>query len=203
MIFRQSLGEIPILYNRSPESGDNLCFSVEIIMSRILLIEVMREERKTVDIKSGRLFPIPFLVFGAIMFIVGLGVFANNPMVSIILLFSGFLILTAYEGTEIDLSSNTYREYHSFLFLKKGRAKEYEGIENIFVNSGKVSQRIYTAHTSSSVNFSSIEYNAYLKFTDGIKVFLVSGKNKKKLMKKLDQIARTLQTSIVDNTIPK
>lgn len=161
----------------------------------------MAAQKSTVDIKSGSVFPLPFLVLGAIFFIAGAAVFVNHPVISVVLMVAGVLILTAYEGTEIDPSSKTYREYNSFLFIKKGQSRKYNGIEKIFVNSSKVSQRAYTAHTSTSTTFSSTEYNAYLKFDQGEKVFLFSGKNKLKLLKRLNDISRSLNTSVVDNTV--
>jgi len=161
----------------------------------------MAEQKTTVDVKSGTLFPLPFLVLGAICFIAGAGVFVMHPIISIILIVGGILILTSYEGTEIDPSSKTYREYNSFLFIKKGKAKTYQGIEKIFINSARVSQTVYTAYSSKSSSFSSTEYNAYLKFNEGEKVFLLSGKDKTKLLKKLRDISRSLNTSVVDNTV--
>lgn len=160
----------------------------------------MADQKQIVDIKSGSLFPFPFLVLGAVVFLAGLAVLVSYPILSLFLLVTAAAILTAHEGTEIDPSSQTYREYQSFLFMKKGKPKKYGGIEKIFVNSGKVSQKIYTAHTSQSTTFSNIEYNAYLKFNDGVKVFLLARKSKTKLLDKLNNAARVLNVSVVDNT---
>lgn len=160
----------------------------------------MPAQKSTVDIKSGSVFPFPFLVLGAVFLMAGAAVFVNHPVISVVLIIAGALILTSYEGTEIDLLSRTYREYNSFLFIKKGESKKYEGIEKIFVNSSKVSQRIYTAYSSSSATVTGTEYNAYLKFNHGEKVFLFSGKNKSKLLRRLNDISRSLNTSVVDNT---
>ncbi|MEX2235689.1 MAG: hypothetical protein WD824_26260 [Cyclobacteriaceae bacterium] len=160
----------------------------------------MAEQKKNVDIKCGSVFPFPFLVLGAVFFIAGAAVFVTHPVISIVLIVAGVVILTAYEGTEINPASRTYREYNSFLFIKKGKAKKYNGIEKIFINKAKVSQRVYTAHTSNSAIFTDTEYNAYLKFNEGEKVFLFSGKNKTKLLKRLNDISRSLNTQVVDNT---
>ena len=160
----------------------------------------MDEQKRIVDIKSGSLFPFPFLVLGAVVFLAGVGALASNTVLSLFLLVTAAGILTAHEGTEVNPSSRTYREYQSFLFMKKGKPKNYDSIEKIFVNSGKVSQTVYTAHTSSSSTFSSVEYNAYLKFSDGVKVFLLSKKSKPKLLEKLRDAARILNVSVVDNT---
>lgn len=160
----------------------------------------MGEQKQIVDIKSGSLFPFPFLVLGAIVFLAGVLVFVSSPLLSLFLLVTAAFILTAHEGTEVDPSARTYREYQSFLFIKKGKLKKYDGIEKIFVNSGRVSQKVYTAHTLQSSTFSSTEYNAYLKFNDGVKVFLLSKKNKVKLIAKLKNAGRILNVTVVDNT---
>jgi hypothetical protein len=160
----------------------------------------MGDPKSIVDIRSGSLFPFPFLVLGAGVLLAGLGIFMSYPIISLFLLVTAAFVLTAHEGTEIDSASHTYREYQSFLFIKKGKPKKYERIEKIFVNAGKVSQKIYTAHTSSSSTFSSIEYNAYLKFSDGVKIFLLSKKSKEKLLQKLNDAARVLGVAVVDNT---
>ena len=158
------------------------------------------EHKQIVDIKSGSLFPFPFLVLGALVFLAAMLVFVSSPILSVFLFVTAAFILTAHEGTEIDPSSKTYREYQSFLFVKKGSMKSYDSIEKIFVNSGKSVQRVYTAHTSQSSTFSSVEYNAYLKFSDGVKVFLLSKRNKPKLLDKLRDAARILNVALVDNT---
>src|SRR5688500_2393019 len=160
----------------------------------------MGEQKLMIDIKSGSLFPFPFLVLGAIVFLAAVPVFVSSPILSVFLLITAALILTAHEGTEVNPTSRTYREYQSFLFIKKGKPKKYNGIEKIFVNSAKVSQKVYTAHTSQSTTFSNTEYNAYLKFNDGVKVFLLSRKSKTKLLEKLRDAARVLNVPVVDNS---
>ena len=153
-----------------------------------------------VDIKGARLFPFPFLVLGAGFLLAGLGVFVIQPIVSLVLTVFGLSIITGFEGTEVYPDSRTYREYNSFLFFKTGRAKRFESIEKIFINSGKVSQRIYTTHTMSSSTFTNIEYNVYLKFTEGEKVFLFSGRSRKNILRRAADIARALNTSLDDYT---
>ena len=160
----------------------------------------MAENNLTVNIKGGRLFPFPFLLLGAVFCIAGFPLLTTSPLFAGISLLAGASILTAHEGTEINPSTRTFREYNSFLFLKRGRNKKYSAIEKIFVNSGKVSQRIYTAHTMNSGIFTNMEYNAFLKFEDGVKVFLVSHKNKNRLLLKLNKIGRALNVPVVDNT---
>lgn len=160
----------------------------------------MPSRKSIVDIKSGRLFPFQFLVLGFIIFITGIAVVGPYMVIGITLIIAGAGILTAHEGTEIIPSSNTYREYNSILFIKTGKGKKYQRIEKIFINPARVSQKVYTAHTLNSSTFDDIEYNAYLKFSDGEKIFLLSGKNKNRIKDRLKLVADSLDIPLQDNT---
>lgn len=151
-----------------------------------------------VDIKGARLFPFPFLMLGAAFVLAGFGVLISYPIVSVILIVFGISIVTAFEGTEIYPGSHTYREYNSFLFFRTGGEKRFERIEKIFINSGRVTRRMYTAHTTSSSTFSNTEYNVYVKFSDGVKIFLFSGRSKNRVAQRAEAIARSLNTSLRD-----
>ena len=54
-----------------------------------------------VDIKSGALFPFPFLVLGAVVLVAGVAVVTTQFLLSIFLMLTAGIILTAHEGTEI------------------------------------------------------------------------------------------------------
>ena len=158
----------------------------------------MAQSNQKVDIKGARLFPFPFMVLGGAFVLAGLGVLMSYPIVSLILIVFGISIITAFEGTEVYPASRTYREYNSFLLFRTGRQKGFQSIEKIFINSGKVTRRMYTAHTMNSSTFSNIEYNVYLKFSDGVKIFLFSGRNKNKIVRQAEHFARSLNTSLHD-----
>lgn len=160
----------------------------------------MATSSNVINIRGARLFPFPFLVLGAGFILAGIGVVISYTIVGLVLASVGILMVTAYEGTEIDLAGRTYREYNSFLFLKSGKAKSFDEVEKIFINSGKVSQRVYTAHTTSSSVFLNVEYNAYLKFRSGEKIFLFSERNKNRMLRRAKQIAASLNTELQDNT---
>jgi len=162
----------------------------------------MARQTQIVDIRGAMLFPFPFLLLGAGFILAGLGVMINHPLIALILIGVGVSVVTAYEGTEIDLANHTWREYNAILFLKKGKPRRYEVIEKLYINSGKVSQRVYTAHTTSSTTFSNTEYNAYLKI-DSEKVFLFSGRNKKKMVRRGRAIAGMLHTAFQDNSVTR
>lgn len=153
-----------------------------------------------VDIRCGRLFPVPFLVLGAVSAAAGVMLFSRYPIVSAILVLAGIAVFTACEGTEIDPAARTYREYSAFLFMKNGRKKPFTSIEKIYINSAKVTQRFYTAHTSSSSTFTNREYNAYLKLSGGVRVFLASDRDKGRLLSRFGAIAPRLNTTVTDVT---
>ena len=121
----------------------------------------------TIDIKSGKLFPFQFLVLGVVILFAGIAVVVPHAIIGCLLIIGSAMILTAHEGTEITPAAKTYREYNSVLFLKTGKPKKYKSIEKIFVNPVKRTQKMYTPRTLHSSTFSNVEYNAFLKFSDG------------------------------------
>lgn len=161
----------------------------------------MPASERTVDIKCGWLFPLHFLFLGAGILLGGIGVLITYPVIGLVLILAGAVILTAQEGTEISPSSHSYREYNSFLFIKTGSGKQYQRLEKIFINPVKLRQRYYAPHGTASTSVAYLEYNAYLKFSDGARIFLVSGKNKKKLVKDLSDVARRLDIPLQDNAV--
>lgn len=155
-----------------------------------------------IDIKAESL-PLQAKLIGALFLIGALTVITNYWWLSIILALIGLTILTAYSGTEINFISKTFREYNSYLFIRRGVTEKYHGIERVFINKAKVSQKMYTAHTGSSSTFQSIIFNAYLKFDDGRKIFLTSRKDKVRLIKLLNPVIAVLGVDLTDNTVSK
>ena len=155
----------------------------------------------SIDVKAGRLFPFHFMILGGIFLFAGLIVVIDHPIIASVLFMLGLLILTAYEGTEIKPSSKTLREYNSFLFFKSGKERKYIRIEGLSIHKAKVSQKMFTPRTMNSSTFTHVEFNAYLKLYEGDKIFLLSDKNKLKLLEKANEIARMLNTSVSDHTL--
>ena len=145
-------------------------------------------------------FPWQIKLIGILFLIVAISVLANFWWLSLILAVLSLLILTGHSGTEINVSDKTFREYNSYLSIRRGDRLKYDEIERIFINSAKVSQKMYTAHTLNSSTFHSVVYNAYLKL-DGRKIFLTGRKDKAQLIRILKPVASALRTEITDNTI--
>jgi hypothetical protein len=153
-----------------------------------------------IDIKAGRVFPWQVRLVAAVILLIGLLSIIERPIVAIVLLTGSLFVISGLEGTEIDKAEKFYREYMSFFLLKKGKKIKYSGIEKIFINTSKISQKYYTAHTNHSSVFTNLEYNAYMKFSDGIKIHLMSKRKKKDVTQALDKIATFLNVHIEDNT---
>ena len=154
----------------------------------------------TIDIKAGKLFPFHFFILGCILLFAGAIVAVNYPIATAILVPLGLLIVTAYQGTEIDTGAKTFREYNSFLFIKSGKKIKYKTLEGVFIHRAKISQKMFTPRTMNSSTFTHVEYNAYLK-TDREKIFLTSGRNKMKLLERVRSIAAALNTSVADHAV--
>lgn len=153
------------------------------------------------DIKISEGFPWYFKILAGIFIIISLLVISNYPFVAAILSFLSLLIFTARSGLEIDLEKNKYRQYMSFFWvIRMGKPVKIKDVEYIFINSDKVSRKIYTAHTSHSSTFKDREYNAFIKFSNGDKIKIMSRKKKQPLLEYSSALAKQMETSIVDYT---
>lgn len=124
----------------------------------------------------------------------------SKTVVAFLLIAGSGLILTGCEGTVINKKSRWYLEYKSFFFLRAGKKLKYAGVDKIYINSSRTTQRLNTAYTNHSSTFSNIEFNGFLKFTGGEKIKLTSKRNKTEVLKCLQPISRFLNATIEDNT---
>jgi hypothetical protein len=156
-------------------------------------------KEKVLDIKAES-FPWQAKLIGALLLMIAIGTLTNYWWLSTILFIGAVFLFTGHSGTEIDGINKTFREYNSYLFVKFGETKKYNGIEKIFINGSKESQTMYTAHTTSSTTFTHLVYDAYLKFDNGEKIFLTGRKDKNKLIRVLEPVVKRLTVQVVDNT---
>ena len=131
----------------------------------------------SINLKSEKLFPFQFQLFGVVLLIGGIASVPFYPYISPFLIIVALSIFTGYRGIQFNRATKLYRTYKSFLFLKFGKWKEYDAIEMIYVNSAMVSQKIYTRVTE-GITLRNVEYNAYLQFGNGTKEFLTFSKDK-------------------------
>ena len=156
--------------------------------------------KNKIDIQYGRLFPWPFLFIGGIVLVIGLALLVENRLASIVLIAVGGFILSGSEGTEIDKAAKSYKEYNAFFFIKSGANVPYSGIEKIFINTSKSKQQFYTAHTTHGSVYENVDFNGFLKFSNGTKIHLLRKRKKEDLMKALQDVASFLDVQIEDNT---
>lgn len=152
------------------------------------------------DFRFGVLFPWTFRFLGALAAIGALFLLLDLSWPGIPLLIIGLVVVFANEGAEIDHQKKVYREYTSFLLLKTGRWIPYDSIEKVYINRKLESLKMYTAHTSKSATFKHEVYDAYLKFSSGERILLLSKKNKDALLMRLQPFIQSLQIQILDNT---
>src|SRR5688572_8876294 len=154
-----------------------------------------------IDVKFGSLFHLPFRLIAIVFFLVGLSLILEKTFLSIGLMLVGGFILSASEGTEFNKAEKSYMDYKSFFFMKSGDKKKYSGIEKIFVSTSKMQQKLYMVHTNHSSIYDTLEFNGFLKFSNGEKVQLLRKRKKSDLIKELKRIAAFLNVPVEDNTV--
>lgn len=155
---------------------------------------------KVLDVRFGNLLPWPFhfLAGGALLAALLLGF--QNPLIALVLVTGSLFVLTAAEGTEIDLAGKRYREYTSLFFVKTGEWLLFDEIEKIYVNKNKVRQRMSAYRTGLTSEFVYAEFSAFLKFNDEETIQLKKFKDKDKLMRHAKIWAASLNVPLHDNT---
>jgi hypothetical protein len=154
-----------------------------------------------IDVKFGSLFPWPFRFIAVVVLLVGLSLILEKTFLGIGLMLIGGFILSGSEGTEINRAEKSYLDYKSFFFVKSGNKKKYGEIEKIFVSTSKMKQQLYTAHTNHSSTFENLEFNGFLKFSNGEKVQLLRKRKKSDLIKELKRVGMFLNVPVEDNTV--
>ncbi|MCP4460009.1 MAG: hypothetical protein GY816_18600 [Cytophagales bacterium] len=156
--------------------------------------KVRINQGRVVDSGQRYMFSL-LLVCGMIASIVAI----NNILGFIItLMLSSLMILmwTSFYVLEVDVEMKTYCDFTAVLGRKFGRVHPFDGIEKVFIKASAISQTIY-GYGPNSYEKKTYEYDAYLKFTDGQKLFLASDEDKSELAKRLQPILKKLGTEIV------
>lgn len=151
-----------------------------------------------IDLKYGYMF-IGYVRFAAaICFVFSLGIFTASTTGGIILFLVSLFVLTASEGTDINIESRTLREYNSFFFLKSGKFEPLRQVEYIFITTGKESYQMSSPRGVQTTVVENVVYNAYLKLSSGEKIKLLKEKDKNSLVGKLRVLSEKLPADIVD-----
>lgn len=148
----------------------------------------------------GRIFPFQFIILGVVIIFAGLVLLVENWWAAGLIVL-GLFILTAYNGTEIDLKEKIFREYNSFFYYKSGEKETFNSIDQIYITTSRVSQEIYTKITTTST-IRSVVYNVYIVFNGDHKVHLVSKKNKDKALKSIEVLLKETGLKLSDYCTP-
>lgn len=120
-----------------------------------------------------------FIMFGAIIFVVGLN-----------------LILT--EGIEIDLESKTYRKVKSIFGINFGKWNPYPDFEYVTVFKTKESQRINVVTATTSITSEVILLNLFYKGNKQFTVYKTT--DKKDAFEVAEHLKLALEIDILDAT---
>ena len=153
-----------------------------------------------IDLRFGFLFPWHFRLIALLAVIGAFGILQSYLFWSLILFLVGALVLSAAEGTEINTTNNTYREYTSYLFMKTGKFSSIPTVEKLFITKGSETQVMHTAHTNQSSTFENVIHNGYLKFASGEKIHLLRDKKKERVVQKLAPLSKVFKIEIIDHS---
>lgn len=156
--------------------------------------------RTIIHVPFGPILPLPIHAVAILGLLVAVVSFAAHPLVSIVLAGIAFAVFTAREGTEIDVTSKRYREYHTVFFIRGGQWVPYHEIERLYVNRNRMKQRLYAMRSNQSSEYAFYEYRVFLKFDDEERIPLAKSKNKKALWKSALVWSQQLSAPLYDNT---
>ena len=135
--------------------------------------------------ESGQRYLFSLLLAGVMALV---QIYLNSVLGFVLMIIVGCLLIllwTTFRLLEIDITSGTYSKFTSVLAYKFGRTQSYDGIEKIFID------RVFFGPRNTMT-----EYDAYLKFENGERLFLVSDENEKSLIERLQPILKKLGTEI-------
>jgi hypothetical protein len=153
-----------------------------------------------IDLKFGHMFLWHVRLGAALGLLLSIAIFTSSIIGSIFLLIGCLFVLTATEGTDIDVQNKTIREYNSFFFLKTGKFEPLGRVEYIFVNRGTESHQMSSPRGLNTTVVENAVFNAYLKLESGEKIRLLREKNKLTIIEKLQALSEGLPAEIVDHS---
>jgi hypothetical protein len=154
-----------------------------------------------IDLKYGPLFPWHFRLAAVVGLVFALAITLVSLLGAAIILLICLTVLLSTEGTDVNLSNGTLREYTSILLFKTGKSRPYGQPEKLFITKSTESQRMHNLQmpNHSSV-FENVVYLGFLKLSSGEKIKLLRDKDKDQLIKKLSPLSDGLRVDIVDHS---
>jgi len=151
---------------------------------------------RIIDIRIGQYFSGMVLFFGGVLAFAGLMIIFNYPITGLVLILAGVVIFTTHNRLQVDLDKKTYHDYVWILGLKNGDKGTFDRIEYLFIKRSKVSQTMNSLVSSATIH--KYVFDAYLKFSEKKKIYLMTKESKETLTRKLKPIAAALNVDIVD-----
>lgn len=154
-----------------------------------------------INIRSKTGIPLSFKFVAIGLIILSLVIIPQYPIFAGILAFFSLLILTARSGIEIDLDQKTLKEYNSYFYIvQMGKPEKYEALAYLFINSANVVQTLNSPRTLQSARVRDVEYNLFLKLSDGDKIKLWSQKDKEEMLQKGKVLSNKMNVELIDYT---
>jgi hypothetical protein len=111
---------------------------------------------------------------------------------------TGLLVQFTYYHTEFDLGRMTYREGVWLAGMTSGKKRPLPGFDFLFLKNNRYSQ---TLESRASMTTLKVEkYDGYVQLTNQVKLHLLRHNNKEKALRRMEQIARDLNTELRDLT---
>ena len=158
-----------------------------------------RNPSQYLNIRFGSLLPWPFHFMAVIVLLISIGMVTTHPWIASIFAMACLFVLTASEGTEIDLQRKAFREYTSIYFVKTGEWVDFDTIEKVYVNKNKMRQNMSPSRTGLTRSVTFMQFSAFVKFNEEEIVELIKHRNKDVVMKKAQAWAEQMNVALYDN----
>lgn len=155
---------------------------------------------KVFRLVSEKLFPMPFPVLALVLIVGGAALISSFPLVSIVMLLGSILIFTAHAGFEIDREKKEYREFNSFMGIRKSKVHTFQTVNRLLINSDRVTQRYGRQLFKNKKELAYREYNIYLELQGGQRIYVATRKNKGELLHLAKALAAYLNVQVSDHS---
>lgn len=148
------------------------------------------------DFKTYSYFSWHVRVMAIGLSVVGLSLLTTHQFIGILVLLMCLFTFTTHYRLRIDVSKKQFQDYLWIGGLKQGKTLQFENIEYFFIKKSNVSQTMgmRAANTTTHKEI----FDAYLKFSEKQKIYVLSADRKENLLRRLRPMANALQVKIVD-----
>lgn len=152
-----------------------------------------------VDFRTTSYFSLPFQLVAAALDLFGLIALLEGVWwVAVVLWVVSLLIFTTHYRVSLNFTTKTFHDYVWVLGLRVGEKGSFDAVDYVFLKRAKVSQTVHARVASTTIKKE--VYDAYLKFSNGETIHLLTKDSRKAVLHKLQVIAEKFQTKVVDYT---